>query len=110
MMLSIRTRGAPLTIDFGRTAQDYGRFRAGFPDSFFARLPAYSVGLPGQRVLDIGTGTGTVARGMARFGCRMTGLDRSAELMAEARRLDAESGVTIEYVQAEAEATGLPDA
>ncbi|MDQ6781646.1 MAG: class I SAM-dependent methyltransferase, partial [Candidatus Eremiobacteraeota bacterium] len=46
-------------IDFGKTASDYGRFRAGFPDRFFERLLAGWIA-PGQRVLDLGTGTGTV--------------------------------------------------
>ena len=66
------------TVDFGKTAQDYGRYRAGFPESFFDRLTAMGVGLPGQRLLDLGTGTGTVARGFARRGCIVTGLTEEA--------------------------------
>jgi hypothetical protein len=54
-----------MNIDFGRTAGDSGRHRAGFPDSMFERLTQYGVGLRGQRVVDVGTGTGTVARGFA---------------------------------------------
>jgi hypothetical protein len=60
-----------MNVDFGRTASDYGRHRAGFPDSMFERLTRYGVGLRGQRVVDVGTGTGTgtgtgmVARGFA---------------------------------------------
>src|SRR5215213_4575476 len=66
------------TIDFGKTAQDYGRYRHGFPAALFDRLAAFDVGLPGQRVLDLGTGTGTLARGFARRGCTVTGLDPAA--------------------------------
>lgn len=97
------------SFDFGKTATDYGRYRAGFPTEFFERLVAYGVGQAGQRVLDLGTGTGTVARGLALRGCVVTGLDRSDALMAEARRLDAEAGVSVSYLTASAEATGLPD-
>lgn len=95
--------------DFGRAAADYGRWRQGFPVAFFDELLALGIGRPGQKVLDIGTGTGQLARELARRGCDVTGLDRSAELMDEARRLDGEASVFVAYVQARAEAIGLPD-
>jgi SAM-dependent methyltransferase len=98
------------TIDFGRTAADYGRHRAGFPPALFERLAAMGVMRTGMRALDLGTGTGTLARGLARRGCAVTGLDRSAPLMAEAARLDREAGVTVRYVEGAAEATGLESA
>ena len=99
-----------MDIDFGKTAKDYGQYRAGFPDEFFRRVSAFGVGIAGQRVLDLGTGTGTLARGFALRGCHATGVDRSDALVAEAQRLDREAGVTVRYVIATAEATGLPDA
>lgn len=98
------------TPDFGLAAAEYGRWRQGFPAAFFDALAAVGVGLPGQRVLDIGTGTGLMARELARRGCDVTGLDRSAALLAEARRLDAEAGVSVRHVEGHAEATGLPGA
>jgi SAM-dependent methyltransferase len=96
-------------MDFGRTAKDYARHRAGFPPDFFARVAPWGVGVPGQRLLDLGTGTGTLARGFARRGCRVTGLDPAPALLAQAKELDNEEGVEIEYIQAYAENTGLPD-
>jgi SAM-dependent methyltransferase len=99
-----------MPIDFGKTAQDYGRYRAGFPTELFTRLAKFGVGVAGQRVLDLGTGTGTLARGFARRGCTVTGLDPSVPLTEEAQRLDQEAGVHIRYVIAKAEQTGLPDA
>jgi SAM-dependent methyltransferase len=97
-----------MNIDYGRTAKDYGRHRAGFPEAFFDRLSAFGIGRPGQRVLDFGTGTGTVARGLARRGCDVTGLDPAAALIEEARRLDREAGVEVAYVVGRAESSGLP--
>ena len=41
-------------IDFGKTADDYGRYRAGFPDQLYRRLEKLGVGLQRQRVLDLG--------------------------------------------------------
>jgi len=57
-----------MAIDFGKTASDYARHRAGFPDAFFERLFSDGTVRPGQSVLDLGTGTGTVARGLALRG------------------------------------------
>ena len=95
-------------MDFGETAGDYARYRAGFPEEFFGRLARFGVGEEGQRLLDLGTGTGTLARGLARRGCRVTGLDPSEKMLEEARRLDREAQVSVEYVVATAEDTGLP--
>ncbi len=94
-------------VDFGKAAADYGRWRQGFPAEFFARLKTHGIGLPGQRVLDLGTGTGLLARAFAQAGCRVTGLDLSAELIAEAKAADRAVKVEIGYVQAPAEASGL---
>ena len=96
-------------IDFGKTAADYGTHRAGFPEALFERLVALGIGESGQRLLDLGTGTGSLGRGFARAGCRVTGLDPSDTLTIEARRLDREAGVATDYVTARAEHTGLDD-
>lgn len=97
-------------VDFGHTAQDYRRFRAGFPPELFARLATFGIGLRGQKILDSGTGTGTLARGFARQNCDVTGLDPSEAMLAQARILDTEAGVRISYCLASAEQTGLQDA
>ena len=99
-----------MSIDFGKTAQDYKTHRQGFPPAFFNQLAQAGIIRRGKRALDVGTGTGTVARGMALAGCQVTGLDISAELIAQAKVLDAEAGVTVNYVIAPAENTGLPSA
>lgn len=93
--------------NFGKAAADYGTFRAGFPNSIFRRLAEYEVGLPGQSVIDLGTGTGTLARGFASRGCSVIGVDPDKRMIAEAKRLDKEIAISIEYVETKAEYTGL---
>lgn len=99
-----------MTIDFGHTAQDYAAHRAGFPKSFFSLAARWGVGLAGQRLVDLGTGTGTLARGFALRGCAVTALDTAVPMLEQARRLDALSGAQVDYWVAAAEQTGLPDA
>jgi SAM-dependent methyltransferase len=96
-----------VSVDFGRTAEDYAAYRSGFPAELFVRLRAMGIGLPGQRVIDLGTGTGALARGFAQGGCSVTGVDPASALLAQAGRLDAQAGVTISYRVGRAEETGL---
>jgi SAM-dependent methyltransferase len=96
-----------MIVDFGPTASDYAAYRAYFPDEFFSRLGAMNVGLGGQRVVDLGTGTGMLARGFARRGCVVTGIDPAQAMLGHARRLDAEVGVKVTYRVSRAEDTGL---
>ncbi|MEU9576927.1 class I SAM-dependent methyltransferase [Streptomyces chilikensis] len=97
------------TPDFGLTADDYGRHRAGFPPELITRLARHGVEASGRDALDLGTGTGSLARLLALAGARVTGVDPAAPLLDQARRLDAEAGVTVEYRVGTAEETGLPD-
>ena len=101
------TRDLGKRIDWGKTAADYGRHRAGFPPAFFERLAAMRIIRAQGTALDLGSGTGTIARGLATRAMQVTGLDRSATMMEEAARLDREAGVTVGYVSASAEETGL---
>jgi SAM-dependent methyltransferase len=95
-------------IDFGKTSSDYGRYRAGFPERFFDRLFEDYYVRQHDHVLDLGTGTGTVARGLAARGCLVTGLDPSPQLIEEAKHADAAANLKIDYILARAEDTGLP--
>jgi SAM-dependent methyltransferase len=95
-------------VDFGRTAQDYASHRVGFPPVLFDWLAEYDVVAPGWRVLDLGTGTGSLARGLALAGADVTGLDPSEAMLEAARGLDAAAGATVDYRLGRAEETGLP--
>ena len=98
------------TIDFGLTADDYRRHRAGFPVQLMVRLRQRGIGGPGRRVLDIGTGTGSLARLFAAEGAEVTGIDPAAPLLAQARELDRRAGVEVRYAVGTAEDLGFPDA
>ncbi len=96
-----------MTIDFGNTAHDYKTYRQGFPTQFFEKLQ--SLQLIGQdiRVLDVGTGTGTIARGSAIVGSRVTAVDIAEPLLEQAKILDKAQNIDITYHIAPAENTGL---
>jgi SAM-dependent methyltransferase len=102
------TRG--VGVDFGRTARDYAAHRAGFPKELFDRLAAMGIGRSGQRLLDLGTGTGTLARGFARRGASVVGTDPSEPLLVEARRLSTDEGAQVDYRVGRAEDIDSDDA
>jgi SAM-dependent methyltransferase len=97
------------TVDFGRAAQDYARYRHGFPAEFFDHVRSLGVGVAGQDLLDLGTGTGAIACEFARRGCLTTGLDVSPAMLAEAAKAAADTSLPVRWVCAPAETTGLAD-
>jgi SAM-dependent methyltransferase len=105
-----RVREYGKQVDFGKTAADYGRWRAGYPEELYRRLAAFGIGVAGQRILDLATGTGFLGRGFARGGCAVTGLDISHPLMLESRRLDREESLAINYLRAKAESLPMSPA
>lgn len=94
---------------FGAAAADYARYRKGFPPETLDRLEAHGIGLSGQRVLDLGCGTGTIARQMAARGCTVVGLDVDSRMLEAAGEMALVDGVEVDWVEAPAESTGLPD-
>ncbi len=99
-----------MSVDFGRTTADYCRFRAGFPAEFFARIESLGLAGRGSRVLDLGTGPGTIALNLARRGARVTALDPALPMLeATAAQARAEK-LEIATIEGKAESTELPAA
>ena len=95
-------------FDFGRTSADYARYRDIYPEEFYRHILDWGLCTNGQKVLDLGTGTGVLPRAMYRFGAKFTGADISENQIAEARRLSA--GMGIDYIAASAETVDFPAA
>jgi len=74
-------------FDWGKTSQDYAAYRSGYPELFYEVLAALGIGRPGQRILDLGTGTGVLARAFAKRGAAVTGVDIAANQTAAAKAL-----------------------
>jgi SAM-dependent methyltransferase len=64
----------------------------------------------GMTVLDVATGTGNAAIRAAQAGATVTGLDLTPELLEAGRARAAEAGVTIDWVEGDAEALPFEDA
>jgi len=64
---------------------------------------------PGEDVLDVACGTGNAALRAAQAGGRVVGVDLTPELFEAARRLAADAGVEIDWVQGDAEELPFED-
>lgn len=74
-----------------------------------ARLVRHAGVRSGDRMLDVGCGTGVVAITAARRGARVTALDLTPELLERARENAQIAGVTVEYHEGDAESLPFGD-
>ena len=79
-------------FDWGRTSENYAKYRDIYPQEFYEALVSRGLCIKGQSVLDLGTGTGVIPRNMYRFGAEWTGSDISENQIEQAKLL-AEKGV-----------------
>ena len=57
-----------MKINFGLTADDYSKYRVQYPDKLLSKIQGMGVGVRGQSLLDLGTGTGFLGRKFAEKG------------------------------------------
>jgi SAM-dependent methyltransferase len=96
-------------IDWSRTRADYSTWRPDYPDALYARLRAHDVGVAGQRVLDVGCGTGFLGRRFAAQGARVVGVDIASEQVADANARARAAQLDARFFVASAEATAVAD-
>lgn len=93
-------------FDWGKASQDYAKYRDIYPEEFYKKLVELGIGIKGQKVLDIGTGTGVLPRNMYSYGAEWTGTDISEEQIAQAKALSENGGMDIDYFACPAEKLG----
>ena len=75
------------SFDWGKTSEDYAKYRDIYPQSLYEKLLAFNIGKKGQKILDLGTGTGVLPRAMYSFGADFTGSDASKNQIEIAKKL-----------------------
>ncbi len=82
-------------FDWGKASSDYAKYRDIYPEEFYKRLAGLSIGIEGQDVLDLGTGTGVLPRNMYKYGAKWTGTDISENQIAYARELSKREWISV---------------
>lgn len=97
------------SFDWGNTSKDYAKYRDIYPKEFYQRILDLGLCRDGQKVLDIGTGTGVLPRNMYRYGAEWIGTDISENQIEQAKLLSAGQGMDIGFYTCPAEEVDYPD-
>ncbi len=90
-------------FDWGRVSDDYARYRDIYPREFYQKIADMGLCVSGQKVLDLGTGTGVLPRNMYPFGAEWTGTDISPEQIQQAKMLAQQHHMDIDFRAVSAE-------
>lgn len=96
-------------FDWGKTSADYAKYRNIYPETFYKRIVERNLCISGQKVLDLGTGTGVLPQNMYRYGAEWIGTDISENQIAAAKRLANESNMDIDFYAVATESVDFPD-
>lgn len=95
-------------FDWGKTSEFYAKYRDIYPDLFYQKVADRGLCIKGQKVLDLGTGTGVLPRNMYEYGAEWTGTDISQEQIDQAKRLASEACMNIDFKVVPAEKIDFP--
>jgi ubiquinone/menaquinone biosynthesis C-methylase UbiE len=94
-------------FNWGRTSDDYAKYRDVYPEEFYKKITDRNLCIKGQKVLDLGTGTGVLPRNMYKYGADWIGIDISDNQIDKARELSV--GKNIEYYSVSTEELDFKD-
>ena len=96
-------------FDWGLVSKDYAKYRDIYPELFYQKIVELGLCLKGQKVLDLGTGTGVLPRNLYKYGANFTGADISINQIEEAKKISEELNMKINYIVSSAENLDFPD-
>lgn len=108
MDTSIQTHNQRPAAVWSSGGADYDQISSGIADSI-AHCVLRLDPKPGERILDLATGTGWTSRQVAKRGARVIGADIASELIAAAKARAQAEGLSIEYQLGDAEALPFAD-
>ena len=95
-------------FDWGKTSKEYAKFRDIYPQEFYKKIVDRGLCVKGQKVLDLGTGTGVLPRNMYKYGAQWTGTDISPEQIEQAKLLASDAGMKIDFIANATEQLDFP--
>lgn len=95
---------------FDHCADDYARYRPGYPPELFERLMELCAPTQEVRVADVGAGTGLFTRGLIERGYGVIALEPSLSMLRQLAGSASDSNARLRPLCASAERTGLADA
>lgn len=96
-------------FEWGKTSKNYAKYRDIYPKEFYDIILSRNVGIKGQKVLDIGTGTGVLPRNMYKYEATWIGTDIEKNQIEYARKLALENNMNIDFFVSPAEEIDYPE-
>ena len=96
-------------FDWGKTSEDYAKYRDIYPEKLYKKIADRGLCIDGQKVLDLGTGTGVLPRNMYKYGAEWTGTDISPEQIEKAKMLADAAKMKIRFQAVSTEEIDFPD-
>ena len=95
-------------FDWGRVSREYARYRDIYPEEFYQKIVDRGLCIVGQKVLDLGTGTGVLPRNMYKYGAEWTGTDISPEQIEQAKAMAGAADMNIDFRAVSTEQLDFP--
>lgn len=95
-------------FDWGKTSKNYAKYRDIYPPEFYEYILNLGLCKDGQKVLDIGTGTGVLPRNMYKYGAKWTASDIAENQIEQAKILAKDAGMDIDFFVSNAEDISFP--
>ena len=108
MVISDSRIDAGKAFDWGRTSEEYAKYRDIYPEEFYRKIVDRGLCIDGQNVLDLGTGTGVLPRNLYRYGANWIGTDISPEQIEAAKRLSENDDMKIKFMAIPTERIDFP--
>jgi SAM-dependent methyltransferase len=96
-------------LSFGSVAEQYDRHRPGYPAEMVDAVLEYAGARPGDRILDVGAGTGRATLLFAARGMKLTAIEPDPGMAAVASQQAAAAGQTIEILDTDFEHAALAE-
>lgn len=105
--MSIRPHNEKAAAIWGSGGTEYDKISELIADSIEHLLNRLDV-QPGERAVDLATGTGWTARRLAQKGAKVTGVDIGADVIEGAKQLAGQANLDIMFMVGDAEQCDLP--
>lgn len=97
-------------FDFGNTSEDYSLYRDIYPNSMYDKLIDFEIGLKGQNILDLGSGTAVLPINLYHTGAKFVSTDISENQILYGQKIAKSKGFdNIDFKVCNAEDTGFKD-
>lgn len=108
--MKLKTIDSGNEFDFGRTSEQYAKYRNIYPKSMYDKLIQFGIGRPGQHILDLGSGTAILPLNLYHTGAYFTATDISENQIRYGKQLAQSRGLDrIHFKVCAAEQTGFDD-